>query len=93
VGFGCKERLEYLLRLLRRKPYSGITHGHKKLLHLAILALEDSRLEQARQLLEKVLQLNPQSSMALRQLGQLESQAGEYVTPAKHLGSRARDEP
>jgi tetratricopeptide (TPR) repeat protein len=66
-------------------PKDGIEQ--QNLLHLAMLALEDSHLEQARQLLGKVLQLNPKSSIALRQLGQLELQAGEYVTAAKHLGS------
>jgi Flp pilus assembly protein TadD len=66
-------------------PKDGIKQ--QNLLHLAMLALEDSHLEQARELLERVLQLNPKSSIALRQLGQLELQAGEFVTAAKHLGS------
>jgi choline-sulfatase len=66
-------------------PKDGIEQ--QNLLHLAMLALEDSHLERARELLEKVLQLNPKSSIALRQLGQLELQAGQYVTAAQHLGS------
>jgi choline-sulfatase len=69
-------------------PKDGIEQ--QNLLHLAMLALEDSHFEQARELLEKVLQLNPKSSIALRQLGQLELEAGEYVTAAEHLG-RARE--
>ena len=72
-------------------PKDGIEQ--QNLLHMAMLALEDTHLEQARELLQKVLQLNPKSSIALRQLGQLELQAGEYGTAAKHLGSARRDEP
>jgi choline-sulfatase len=59
----------------------------QNLLHRAMLALEDNRRGEARQSLEKVLELNPKSSIALRQLGELELQADEYVTAANHLRS------
>jgi hypothetical protein len=41
VGFGCKERVEYLFRQLRRKPYAGITDRHKNLVAFSAPRLDD----------------------------------------------------
>jgi choline-sulfatase len=57
----------------------------QNLLHIAMIASDDNRTEQARQALEKVLQLDPKSPTALRQLGELEIHAGDYVRAAEHL--------
>jgi choline-sulfatase len=57
----------------------------QNLLHSAMIASDDNRTEQARQALEKVLQLDPKSPTALRQLGELELHAGDYARAAEHL--------
>jgi choline-sulfatase len=57
----------------------------QNLLHRAMLASDDNRTDQARQALEKVLQLDPKSPTALRQLGELELDAGDYARAAEHL--------
>jgi choline-sulfatase len=57
----------------------------QNLLHAAMIASDDNRTDEARQALEKVLQLDPKSPTALRQLGELELHAGEYVRAAEHL--------
>ena len=57
----------------------------QNLLHSAMMAGEDSREADARQSLEKVLQLDSESPTALRQLGELELKAGEYDRAAQHL--------
>jgi choline-sulfatase len=57
----------------------------QNLLHAAMIASEDNRPADARQALEKVLALDPKSPTALRQLGELELQAGAYVQAAQHL--------
>ena len=57
----------------------------QNLLHAAMLASDDNRPSDARQSLEKVLALDPKSPTALRQLGELELQAGDYVKAAQHL--------
>src|SRR5579864_3019636 len=57
----------------------------QNLLHSAMMAGEDSREADARQSLEKVLQLDSKSPTALRQLGELELKAGEYDRAAQHL--------
>src|SRR5205807_3953928 len=62
----------------------------QNLLHRAMIASEDNRPAEARNALEKVLQLNPKSPTALLQLGELEFQSGEYTKAAEHLG-RARE--
>ena len=49
--------------------------------------------EEALTTYEKVLQLDPQSSTALRQLGELELQAGEYAKAAQHLKSALKARP
>ena len=57
----------------------------QNLLHSAMIASDDNRTDQARQALEKVLQLDPKSPTALRQLGELELHAGDYAQAAEHL--------
>ncbi len=57
----------------------------QNLLHSAMIASDDNRTDQARQALEKVLQLDPKSLTALRQLGELELHAGDYAWAAGHL--------
>jgi choline-sulfatase len=57
----------------------------QNLLHAAMIASDDDRSEDARKALEKVLVLDPKSPTALRQLGELELQAGDYVPAAAHL--------
>ena len=57
----------------------------QNLLHAAMMASEDNRSEDARKALEKVLTLDPKSPTALRQLGELELQAGDYAQAAQHL--------
>lgn len=57
----------------------------QNLLHSAMMAAEDNREADAREYLEKVLQLDPRSPTALRQLGELELKAGEYAQAAQHL--------
>src|SRR5581483_9627812 len=54
------------------------------LLHRAMTALEDKPSE-ARIELEKVLHLDPKSPAALRQLGDLELNTGDYAKAAEHL--------
>src|SRR5579864_58735 len=57
----------------------------QNLLHRAMLASDDSRVADARHAFEQVLALDPKSPTALRQLGELELQAGEYAKAAEHL--------
>ena len=57
----------------------------QNLLHSAMMASEDNRSDDARRSLEKVLQLDPKSPTALRQLGELELRAGDYSEAAEHL--------
>jgi len=57
----------------------------QNLLHSAMMASEDDREMDARASLEKVLQLNPKSPTALRQLGELELKSGDYAAAAQHL--------
>lgn len=57
----------------------------QNLLHKAMMASEDERPGEARAAYEKVLQLDPKSATALRQLGQLQLKAGEYSKAAEHL--------
>ncbi len=57
----------------------------QNLLHAAMIASEDNRPADARKTLEKVLTLDAKSPTALRQLGELELQAGDYVQAAYHL--------
>jgi choline-sulfatase len=55
------------------------------LLHTAMMAGEDNRPSDARAALERVLQLDPKSPTALRQLGEMELKGGEYAKAAGHL--------
>ena len=57
----------------------------QNLLHVAMMASDDNRPDEARRALEKVLQLDPRSPTALRQLGELELKGGDYVKAADHL--------
>jgi choline-sulfatase len=62
----------------------------QNLLHLAMMASEDNRPEDARAALQKVLAVDAKSPTALRQLGELELQSGDYSKAAEHLKG-ARD--
>jgi choline-sulfatase len=62
----------------------------QNLLHLAMMTSEDNRPEDARAALQKVLEVDAKSPTALRQLGELELQSGDYSKAAEHLKS-ARD--
>jgi arylsulfatase A-like enzyme/Tfp pilus assembly protein PilF len=57
----------------------------QNLLHTAMMAAESGHPTEARASLERVLQLDPQSPTALRQLGELELQSGNYAAAAGHL--------
>ena len=57
----------------------------QNLLHTAMMASDDNRTDEARRALEKVLQLDAKSPTALRQLGELELQAGDFAKAAEHL--------
>jgi arylsulfatase A-like enzyme/Tfp pilus assembly protein PilF len=57
----------------------------QNLLHAAMLASDDNRPDAARAALEKVLALDPKSPTALRQLGELELDAGNYAKAATYL--------
>jgi choline-sulfatase len=57
----------------------------QNLLHAAMMASEDDRPADARKALQKVLEFDPKSATALRQLGELELQAGQYAVAAQHL--------
>jgi choline-sulfatase len=57
----------------------------QNLLHAAMVAAEDNRPADACKTLEKALALDPKSPTALRQLGELEMQAGDFVQAAHHL--------
>lgn len=57
----------------------------QNLLHRAMLATDDNRPADARTALEKVLERDPKSPTALRQLGELELQAGNYGKAAEYL--------
>ena len=61
----------------------------QNLLHAAMMAAEDNRVDEARSAFEKVLGTDPNSATALRQLGELELRAGNYGKAAGYL-KRAR---
>jgi choline-sulfatase len=65
----------------------------QNLLHRAMLASDAGDSAQARAALDKVLQLNPQSATALRQLGELELRAGDYQNAAAHLYAARANQP
>ena len=62
----------------------------QNLLHAAMMASEDGETDKARAALEKVLQLDERSVLALSQLGRLEMSSGNYAKAAGYL-RRARD--
>jgi choline-sulfatase len=57
----------------------------QNLLHNSMLASDDGRTAESRQYLEKAIQIDPDSSTALRQLGELELTAQDYPKAAAHL--------
>jgi choline-sulfatase len=57
----------------------------QNLLHRSMLASDDGRTAESRQYLEKAVQLDPDSSTAFRQLGELELSAQDYAKAATHL--------
>ena len=57
----------------------------QNLLHRAMMATDDDREADAIASLRKVLELDPKSPIALRQLGELELRAGDYAQSAQHL--------
>jgi choline-sulfatase len=65
----------------------------QNLLHAAMIAAEDNRPADARKTLEKVIALDPKSPTALRQLGELELQAGDYAQAAHHFKGAAEIRP
>jgi choline-sulfatase len=65
----------------------------QNLLHRAMMASEDNRNGDARAALERVLQLDPKSPTALRQLGELELHAGDYAKAAQHLKGAIEQRP
>jgi predicted Zn-dependent protease len=62
----------------------------QNLLHTAMIASEDGEADKARAALEKVLQLDERSVLALSQLGRLEMSSRNYTKAAGYL-RRARD--
>ena len=63
------------------------------LLHTAMMDGEDDRPSDARAALEKVLELDPKSPIALRQIGDLELKAGDYARAAEHLQTARKTGP
>jgi choline-sulfatase len=57
----------------------------QNLLHSAVMLVDEGRVADAQQLLQKALQLNPDSPTALQELGELEFNSGEYRKAADHL--------
>jgi len=88
-GIGAKDAGPNLLSL----PDPKDKIEEQNLLHTAMIASEDNRSADARKTLEKVLALDPRSPTALRQLGELELQAGDYVQAAHHLKSASEVRP
>jgi choline-sulfatase len=62
----------------------------QNLLHTAMMASEDGEQDKARLALEKVLQLDESSTLALTHLGRMEMASGHYAKAASYL-RRARD--
>ncbi|MBV9625047.1 MAG: sulfatase-like hydrolase/transferase [Acidobacteria bacterium] len=55
------------------------------LLHKAMMASESDRTAEARAALEQVLEVDPKSPTALRQLGELELNTGDFARAAEHF--------
>jgi arylsulfatase A-like enzyme/Flp pilus assembly protein TadD len=67
--------------------------AEQNLLHAAMMASESGNKHGARAALEKVMQLDSKSPVALRQLGELEYKAGEYQNAVNHLKSAREAQP
>jgi choline-sulfatase len=65
----------------------------QNLLHTAMIASEDNRPQDARAALKKVLERDPQSPTALKQLGEIDLAAGDYSSAAEHLQAVRRIRP
>jgi choline-sulfatase len=65
----------------------------QNLLHSAMISADQGHSEAVRLLLEKVLELNPDSSAALRHLGEFEYKAGEYRRAANHFSGVRKAHP
>ena len=94
-GDAVAQKLEKLLPASDQDRATSLADPKDKideqnLLHQAMIASDDNRTADARAALEKALALDPKSPTALRQLGELEFQAGEYAKAAAHL-QRARE--
>jgi choline-sulfatase len=61
----------------------------QNLLHTAMMSSQRGQVEEARRALEEVLKHDSKSAIALRELGQVELQTGQYPQAANHL-KRAR---
>jgi arylsulfatase A-like enzyme/Tfp pilus assembly protein PilF len=57
----------------------------QNLVHRSMLASDDGRAADSREYLEKAIQIDPDSAMALRQLGEMELAAQDYPKAAAHL--------
>jgi Flp pilus assembly protein TadD len=87
------QKLSTMLAPLRAKMAATATSlpdpkdkiQEQNLLHAAMLAGDDNRPQDARAALEKVLELDPKSPTALRQLGDMELNSGDYAKAAEHL--------
>jgi choline-sulfatase len=58
----------------------------QNLLHQAMLAVDDERMDAAREAFKKVLEMDPKSPTALVQLGQLELSGKHYAAAGDYLG-------
>src|SRR6202140_2672861 len=65
----------------------------QNLLHNAMLAGDQQRSNDARQFLEKALQLDPASPTALRQLGELELAGRDFAKASQHLKKASKLKP
>jgi arylsulfatase A-like enzyme/Tfp pilus assembly protein PilF len=57
----------------------------QNLLHRSMLASDDGRTAESRDYLEKAVQIDPDSAVALRQLGELDLASQDYAKAATHL--------
>jgi arylsulfatase A-like enzyme/Tfp pilus assembly protein PilF len=65
----------------------------QNLLHSAMMLVDQGRPLDARSMFQRVLELNPDSSAALRQMGELEFKAREYRNAADHFGRLRKGHP
>ena len=57
----------------------------QNMLHQAMISAQDGRVAEARAALERAVHIDPNSYLALSQLGELELQAGDFTEAVKHL--------